>query len=273
MSDVVGIISTCRSSDLLMGLTKERPIAAMPFGGRYRLLDFPLSNMVNTGIRTVGIIVPYNCRPVLDHLKIGKGWSLDRKMGGLFILPSDDLQVLDEGFQLKDLASNIDFLKKATAEQVILACSNIVYNTGYKEALRFHQKAGAGVTLIYHEGETVSGDNEDSLFLEAGADGRLLSLCPELPLEGENRGGCFLDTVIIERKLLLRLIGEFEATETMDLLTAVEENLQLLKVYAYPFRGYVGRINSVQSYFKCSMDLLVPEVRKELFYNIHTKTA
>ena len=87
METAVGLITTNYSVKHPSVLTKLRPAAAVPFLGRYRLVDFPLSNMVNSGIETVGVIMPYNYRSVVDHLYTGKEWGLDRKKGGLFLMP------------------------------------------------------------------------------------------------------------------------------------------------------------------------------------------
>ena len=79
MQRVMGIITANYTSDDLGALTENRTIASLPFGGRYRLIDFPLSNMVNAGIQTVGLVMPYKYRSIIDHVGAGKEWGLDRK--------------------------------------------------------------------------------------------------------------------------------------------------------------------------------------------------
>ena len=86
MKRMMGLVSTNYSgNDFGMLTGGKRPVASIPFGGRYRLVDFPLSNMVNSGINTVGLITPYMYRSLLDHVGNGKAWSLSRKVGGMFI--------------------------------------------------------------------------------------------------------------------------------------------------------------------------------------------
>lgn len=274
MGNVIGIISGGCPADLLMGLTKERPIAAVPFGGRYRLLDFPLSGMVNSGLRTVGIITPYNYRPMLDHLGAGKEWLLDRKTGGLFMLPGCGLEVGEQRFLLGDLNLNVDFLEKDKAENVVLACSNLVLNVNYEEILKFHETKKADITLVYKEEDVIP--KENSLLLEMEADGKVQSLALEPSGREYKQGNNFLDILIIKRKLLLEMLQRYLAMDSKDLLAVVTEEAAAYKVYAFQFKGYVGRIDSIQSYFNSSMDLLRPEVRRELFMGsdkIRTKLA
>ena len=87
MKQVFGLICANYSPDYMGDIVKDRPIAALPFGGRYRLIDFALSNMTNMGIQSVGVVMASNYRPIIDHISSGKAWGLDRKREGLFILP------------------------------------------------------------------------------------------------------------------------------------------------------------------------------------------
>ncbi len=276
MSNTIGMIfANCRS-DVLMGLTSNRPIAAVPFGGRYRLLDFTLSNMVNYGVRTVGIITPYHYRPILDHLKSGKEWFLDRKTGGLFILPGVDygLKAGTSGFLIRDLIHNIDFLKKDRAEEVILSCCSLVVNLDFKDVLKFHRQKGADITFVYKE-ESFAGARRDELFLELDGNDRVESFSSWFSLEKDKKRKGFLEILIVKKELLLELLSNYDASNTKDLLEVIAGHFEELKVFGYRFSGYVGKIGSVKDYFERSMDLLDREVQRELFMGknkIHTKT-
>lgn len=269
MENVIGIIFSSCLSDSLMGLTNERPIAILPFGGRYRLLDFPLSNMVNSGLRTVGIITPHNYRPVLDHLGAGKEWLLDRKIGGLFILPGQGRGDDYRRFPYGDIKRNLDFLEKDQADYVILSYSNSVLNIDFKQILEVHHGEKRDITFIYREEVPVPGMGMQ--FLETDGENRIQGLSPGV--EGE-KGKAFLDMLIIKRSLLLGLLQEGAIPADGELLDLIGSRLGELQAYGFPFQGYVGRITSVQSYFDCNMDLLKPEIRQELFVGpnkIHTK--
>ncbi|MEA4903170.1 glucose-1-phosphate adenylyltransferase subunit GlgD [Desulfitobacterium sp.] len=264
MRSVIGIIFGNTRSDLLQGLTRERPIAAVPFGGKFRILDFPLSSFVNTGIRTVGLITPQHYRPVLDHTGAGRDWYLDRKAGGLFILPGANHGLINEQsqFNIKDLALNIEFLEKDVSENVVIANCNQVYNLNYRDALNFHEKKQADITMLYKESE-YPGDLEERIILSLG-DGQTVQALAHQEESPLSLRPYFIDMFIIRRKLLLELIKGYKTIDKVDILEAMKDNLDVLKVYAFKVDTYIGRIRSVLDYFNRNMDLLKPEIRKEL---------
>ena len=276
MKNVTGIIFSTCYDDILMSLTKERPISTVPFGGRYRLIDFALSNMVNTGIRTVGIVTPQNYRSLLDHIRSGKDWFLDRKSGGLFILPSGNNTEESSGSNslLRDMLNNLDFLRKSRDEYIVISSCNIVMNTNYREALNFHISNDNDITLIYKEERLKENDREDVLLIEQAEDRRVTAvLCNEK--ESLYRAGkVLLDIAIINRELLIEILKDYDGQEKPNFFELLGQLVDELRIYALEFRGYTGRILSINSYFQHSMDLLNPRVRTELFMKrdkIHTK--
>ena len=150
MEKVIGLV-TCNYSAKESGpLSASRPVASMPFLGRYRLVDFALSNLVNCGIRTVGMVMPYNYRSLIDHVGSGKDWDLDRKNGGLFVLPGSAFGTSRTGarFLLRDLVHNKVFFTRSTADAVILTSANFVYNIDLDEVYAAHKESGADVTVV-----------------------------------------------------------------------------------------------------------------------------
>ena len=150
METAVGLITTNYSIKHPSALTKSRPAASVPFLGRYRFVDFALSNMVNAGIKTVGVIMPFNYRSIVDHLYTGKDWGLDRKKGGLFLMPGSAFGTSRKGprFLLRDLIANRVFLERDTATNVVVSAANIIYNYDYAELIRAHNESGADITLL-----------------------------------------------------------------------------------------------------------------------------
>src|SRR5665647_594275 len=150
MLKAIGIISTNYRLNAIERLSENRPLSTVPFGCRYRLIDFALSNMVNAGIRSVGVLLPYRMRPLLDHLSAGKAWDLDRHSGGLFMLPSvtPALKPRVQMFCVRDVLANIEFLTTEDADVVIITASNYVFNMNYVKMLRNHEKKGADITLV-----------------------------------------------------------------------------------------------------------------------------
>ena len=259
MERVIGIISANYETNDLGCLTQERTIASLPYGGRYRLIDFPLSNMVNSGISTVGLITPYKYRSVIDHIGAGKEWQLDRKNGGLFILPGSLFGVTssEARFMIRDLKHNLVYLKRSMADYVVLTASDVVYNMDYREILEQHIRSGADITMLYHEAVE---DAPHDLGLELDGN-RVTSFLHGIKIGQNIFRGCF----VISRQLLMNIVSWYNAVDFMDIFEALEPELGKMDVQAYRFGGYIRTINNIRDYYIHSMDLLKDDVRKELF--------
>ncbi|AFM00969.1 glucose-1-phosphate adenylyltransferase, GlgD subunit [Desulfitobacterium dehalogenans ATCC 51507] len=267
MNSAIGIIFGNMNSSVLQGLAQDRPIAAVPFGGRYRLLDFALSSMVNSGIRTVGLITPQQYRPMLDHLGAGKDWSLDRKSGGLFILPGviHSLGHHTIRFSLRDIANNIDFLEKDCAKNVIISSSDQVFNLDFRPILEHHERAEADITLVYNQSVQPL-EEEDIIYLKMKPSEKVTAMTKNKDMAGlEGPWPYFIDLLIIRRELLLQMIEGYGSIETIELSEVIAQHLGSLSIQGYFFGGYAGRIRSVKDYFLNNMALLQEEIRQDLF--------
>lgn len=272
MEHLVGLVSANYSVGNFDKLTAHRPIAAIPFGSRYRLIDFPLSNMVNSGIVSVGLITPHLYRSLLDHLGSGKEFGLSRKNGGLFILPGSTYGFdLGKGkFSLKDLRGNIAFFVRRAFDRVVMAASNMVYNIDYKEVEDHHVKKDANITLIYKKvDEAIPGE----YVVDVDDKGKVKTFRKLKKVE--KNVNLFLDSLIVDREVILAIIEWYKDNSYLDLCDAIGENLGHLSVQGYEFKGYVKSINSVTDYKNASKELLDDDVLKEVFMNekrfIHTK--
>lgn len=276
MSNAIGIIFANSGYASLQGLAQERPIAAVPFGGRYRILDFALSSMVNSGIRTIGLVTPHHYRPLLDHLGAGKDWFLDRKAGGLFILPGvmHSLAGNSHTFCIQDLLHNMEYLKKDFVENVIISCGDQIYNMNMTEALELHNDKQADVTLIYREDDNL-GDLTNEIFLEIDEDQRVAAIRDQKALEWtESSRPRYVNMLIIRRVLLLDIIERYGSFGCMGLVTILTKNMEVLKIYGSPTDSVIGTISTINDYFDQSMELLDQEVREKLWLGadrIHTK--
>lgn len=276
MSNAIGIIFANSATDSLQGLGLERPIAAVPFGGRYRILDFALSSMVNSGIRTIGLVTPHHYRPLLDHLGAGKAWFLDRKDGGLFILPGvfHGLAGNHHTFCIKDLQNNMEYLQKDFAENVVISSGDQIFNINFKNALEFHNDKQADVTLIY-KGIDNSSDQTDEIFLEMDEGQKVSNILDKKGLEkGMFVQPHFVNMLIIRRELLLNIVEKYSSIGCIDLIDIFTSNLEVLKIYGSPTCSLIGTIRTLKDYFDRSMDLLDLEVRGRLWLGadqIHTK--
>ena len=146
---MMGIIFSNIYDEHLGEITKERTSASLPFGGRYRMIDFVLSNMVNSGITNVGVITKSNYQSLMDHLGNGKEWDLDRKIDGLFILPPFGTgQKTVYRDKLEALLGTTKYLMRSDEEYVLLSDSNIICNIDFKEIHRILKQNGYLFTVM-----------------------------------------------------------------------------------------------------------------------------
>lgn len=257
---ILGLISCNYNNEVFGSLTEERGLAALPFGGRYRLLDFPISNMVNAGIRTIGIITPYHYRAILDHVGNGKEWSLNRKSGGMFILPGSiyGLKNMHSSFLLRDIIQNRAYLDRSHEDYVLVSGSHKLFKLDLRPMIEAHIAAKRDVTLLYKQIDDA--ENHPGGYL--GLDGERVA---NIRRDESGRAACFMDCFIINRGLLLNFIDWYKAMGYIDLLDIIAENLPSLNVGAYAYGGYLGQVDNIRDYMKCSLDLLRDDVRQELF--------
>lgn len=266
MQSMMGIISGTKSEELLEDITLHRCMAAVPFGGRYRLIDFILSNMVNSGITNVAVITSHNYRALMDHLGSGKEWGLDRKSEGLIILPSASPSIFRRAlcFDLKDLYANFDYLEKSKQKYVVLSGNNMVCNINFKEVLDFHLHKGAHISIVCKEENHANAEHQDFVFFELEDDKRV-SYIKKTPNKVGN-SNVSMEMMIIEKELLKELIRVALVSGKWDIMDIITENIGEIKVYAYHFNGYLGKIDSIRSYYEHNMDLLNTEISGELFF-------
>ena len=241
-------------------LVENRPVASLPFLGRFRLVDFPLSNMVNAGIRTVGLIMPPNYRSLIDHVGSGKDWDLDRKEGGLFVMPGSPFGTSSQGgrFLVRDLELNRQLFERNHEEYVVLSTCNIIFNADLKAIVDEHAESGADLTLVTRK-MTEANPNILGLTFD---DGKLVG--KQFGVDFGDLG--FMDLAVINRDLLLKLIDTFAAMEDRDLICALVETGEAkhLNVRNVDFDGYYAAIFDTEHYYRANMDQLNPKVLAEL---------
>ena len=151
MKNVMGVIYTGENDARLRELTLIRAIAALPVAGRYRVIDFLVSSMVNSGMKNVGVITQKNYHSLMDHLGSGKEWDLHGKKDGLHILPPfltrENIGVYSG--TLDALRSNADYLTRSKQEYVVFSGSEIIYNAHLDEMVKCHKESGCDVTVMY----------------------------------------------------------------------------------------------------------------------------
>ena len=266
MNDLHGLLFAYRADANLGELTRPRNTCSLPFGGRYRLIDFMLSNYVNAGISDVGIIVHQSYQSLLDHLGSGKDWDLSRKHGGLRILPP--FGVAERGGSgeyrgnMEALAGIYTYLQNIRQEYVIMGWGDMVVNLPVAEVFQQHLDSGADITILCTQ--ELKGAPRNTVYITQGPDG----LVSDLSINPAHAANALesLETYIISKKLLLDMVDYCAAHNIHNFSRGVLlPRLSTLKVLPYLHRGYVARFQSVADYFQHSMDLLDPAVRADLF--------
>ena len=276
MNNTMGLILTGWKKPELKELSYIRSVSAIPVGGKYRAIDFVLSNMVNSGIKNVGVLTQYSFRSLMDHLGSGKEWDLDRRYDGLFIFPPS-LSGDDSGWyrgSADAIYNNLSFLKRSNEDYVIISQGNGIFKMQMDEMLEFHKSKNADITLAYRKMYDYSPEELSKIgIINIDHDGRVTDL-QEKPLHPASDLGS-IGMYMIKRTLLISLLEECMAHGEYDLVKDILiKKLDKIRVYGYEFKGYWRNINSVKSYFRCSMEMLDPEIRKELFIDngkIYTK--
>ncbi len=274
-NNTLGIIFANVHDDLIPELTEKRSMASVPIGGRYRLIDFSLSNLVNTGISKVGIITKENYHSLMDHLGSGKAWDLDRKNGGIFILPPFSSSNL--GFyrgHVEALAGVMTFLRRSTEEYVVMCDADVVSNIDIAEVLAQHKEKNADVTVAYKRGRLPINSN-DIMILDLDGENKVIGATTG---EADDTEVNFsLDVFIIRRELLIDWINAAtKKSETSLTRDVFMPKIGEIEMYAYEVTDYAEVMDSTEKYVKINRDLLRAEVRKDLFNKdrpLYTKTG
>ena len=252
-------------------MTRMRTMASIPFGCRYRLIDFALSNMVNADINTVGVITHYNYRSLVDHIGTGKDWDLARRSGGIMILPPYIAAYENAAAgklysnRLEAMMGAENFIHRCNADYIVLSDCDVIMNIDLNAVVEDHIRSGAAITVVtkrldvnqYLLDRTVS-------VMEIGEDNRITGISHTLPESGE----CDINTniMVIKRTELQTIISDSLRMGYKSFIKDIMANNVDKKLFrAYRYDGWYSYIGTLESYFKSSMELLTKEARDGLF--------
>lgn len=276
MGNVQGLVFANMHDTTLGDMTKNRTMGSVMFGGRYRLIDFPLSNMVNSGISEVGVITKSNYQSLLDHLGSAREWDLARKKGGLYILPpfGNVESTLYRG-RIEALYGAMSFIKHSRAEYVILSDCDVVTNIDYKPIVAAHIESGADITAVAHTGVYSSDDIKTSTVFNVDADKNVTSVLINPDISGTCTTS--LNVFVMSMDFLIETVNDAMARGNVSFeRNILQEKCRELKIKIYEYDNYFSKLNSPESYFKSNMALLEPENARKLFVpkrSIYTKVS
>lgn len=274
MGNVLGLVFANMHDTTLGDMTKNRTMGSVMFGGRYRLIDFPLSNMVNSGISEVGVITKSNYQSLLDHLGSAREWDLARKKGGLYILPpfGNVESTLYRG-RIEALYGAMSFIKHSRAKYVILSDCDVVTNIDYKPIVAAHIESGADITAVAHTGVYSSDDIKTSTVFNVDADKNVTSVLINPDISGTCTTS--LNVFVMSMDFLIETVNDAMARGNVSFeRNILQEKCRELKIKIYEYDNYFSKLNSPESYFKSNMALLEPENARKLFVpkrSIYTK--
>lgn len=263
-----GIINLSENEYNISKLTNTRAIASIPIAGRYRVIDFVLSNMVNSDVSNVGIFTDYNFRSLMDHTSNGSPWDLDRKIDGMFIFTPNfnpATTSVPRG-DMHHFYSNVDYIRYSRQEYVLVSCSYMIANVDFDGLYEKHVENGSDITLCYKKISNAHQDFKRCYVLDIGRTGRVLSA-------GTNMGhrpdaNISMEMYIMKKEIFLDIVMDsISRGKSFYLNDAINESIKDLKVVGFEHKGYLKCINSVESYYEANMDLLNPEIAHEIFYS------
>lgn len=262
-NDMLGLIFAENPEASMGELTAHRSLAAVPFGGRYRIIDFMLSGMVNSSVIKVGVCTPANYRSLLDHLGTGKHWDMDRKNNGLYILPPKESEKPQGGI---DTISGVNsYLSRSSQEYVVVADCNTICNMNFDDVLKFHIDKEADITLVCNKvGELSPSELKRHIMLDIDENSNVKDL--QIYPAKQSTNYSYMHMFIIRRELLMDLAADAIAHDkhsiSKDIFLA---NIGRLNICAYEYTGYQLKIDDIKSFFDANLQLLNRDVREELF--------
>lgn len=267
----VGLIFTNIHDNSIPELTRMRTTASIPFGGRYRLIDFMLSNMVNSEITKIGIVTHNNYQSLLDHLETGKDWDLARRSGGIKILPpyitsfdSTSMGRVNTS-RLESIIGAANFISRCDEDYVVMSDCDVICNIDLQDVLKAHIKSDAEITFVTKTMDLTGYTSTEKLsVIDTDEDGRVCDFTERKTFDGMTH--VYANIMVMKRTYLMGIIETSLAHGyTSFLHDIILKNIETADYRVYEYNGWYSHIGSMEEYFACSMKLLTSEARDGLF--------
>lgn len=266
-----GIIFSNIHDNNLPELTRNRTMASVPFGCRYRLIDFTLSNMVNSNINNVSVITHYNYQSLMDHIGSGKDWDLARRAGGIKILPpfitayANNENALYRT-RLEALKSVNHSISKITDDYVVLSDCDVICNVDLNAMIKDHIENNADITIAVKKVLLSKETAKNNVLFDADNSGRIIDV-KAYPTNFEGEAEVNLNIMVMSRNYLQEIVLDAIAHNYVSLTRDVMlKNLTSKNYRIYRYDGYFACISSSEDYYKSNMELIKnKDVRKQLF--------
>lgn len=264
----VGLIFSNIHDSNIPELTKKRTLGSVPFAGRYRLIDFPISSMVNSGISKIGIVTHNNYQSLLDHLGNGKDWDLARRSGGIKILPpyisSFENAASNKYYtsRLEALLGTVNFFNRCKEDYVVMSDCDVICNIDLNDVIEQHIRTEADITFVTKL--TTPSLHETARVVECDADGNVTDIIDEKNMSRMAR--VYINIMVVKRTYLLNVLEiAISRGYTSFMQDIVRKNIGKETYKIYDYQGCYAHIGSMEGYFDCSMKLLDTTMREQLF--------
>lgn len=274
-NNILGIIYANVNDDLLTSLTEKRSMASVPFAGRYRIIDFSLSNLTNAGITQVGVITKQNYQSLMDHIGSGREWDLDRKSGGLFILPPFVSGGINDGVyktHLDALIGILNFIKRAKQEYIIICDSDVIANVDINEMFKEHIQSKSDFTIAYKYGMLPINHDKVMVF-DLGINNVIKQIKYSKERKNVNHS---LNILLCRRDFIIEIINNCIKNKKHSLSKdVIIPGVDRYKISGYKVQGFAEIMDGIDSYYDINMKMLETNIRSKLFSlerPIYTKT-
>lgn len=263
-NNLLGIIFSNAQDSCLSEMTDFRTMGSVPFCGRYRLIDFPLSFMVNSGMTKIGVITRSNYQSLMYHLGTGNPWDLSRKTDGLYILPPFSVETVGAPRgRIESLSSISDFMLHSKQEYIVMCDCNVVCNLDIQDMLNRYHALKADILIGYTHG-SIPRNISPTLAFNLNEDKRIVDAVVSPKLDGEYNYSN--NVYIISKSLLLNLINDAISRNYQSFeRDIIQRNINKYRICGYEIENFAYTIDGLLSYFNANMSLLKPENRRALF--------